>query len=265
MTKTQPVLDMEMQPKSETALAVEQPDALVAFIERAVHDTAIDVEKLDRLMQMHERATARVARERFNAAMTAAQKQMRPIAADADNPQTKSRYASYNALDRALRPIYTNHGFGLSFNTGDGAPVGWVRVLCDVTHSGGHEKQYKIDMPADGKGAKGGDVMTLTHATGAAASYGSRYLLKMIFNVSVGEDDRDGNDPHDREPPDGYDDWIDALESKAEEGLPALQAMWRVAMADETLKSYASYMTNTNRKGWETLKAKAAKIKAVTR
>jgi hypothetical protein len=35
--------------------------------------------------------------------------------------------------------------------------------------------------------------MTKTHATGAATSYGMRYLLKMIFNVAVGEDDDDGN------------------------------------------------------------------------
>jgi hypothetical protein len=47
-------------------------------------------------------------------------------------------------------------------------------------------------MPADGKGAKGGDVMTKTHAAGSAMSYGMRYLLKMIFNVAVGEDDDDG-------------------------------------------------------------------------
>ncbi len=54
-------------------------------------------------------------------------------------------------------------------------------------------------MPADGKGAKGGDVMTKTHATGAAASYGARYLLKGIFNIAVGDDDRDGNAPPETE------------------------------------------------------------------
>ncbi len=47
-------------------------------------------------------------------------------------------------------------------------------------------------MPADGKGAKGGDVMTKTHAAGSAFSYGQRYLLKLIFNVAIGDDD-DGN------------------------------------------------------------------------
>lgn len=69
-----------------------------------------------------------------------------------------------------------------------------VRVLCYVAHAQGHSRTYHIDMPADGKGAKGGDVMTKTHAVGAGASYGMRYLLKMIFNVAVGEDDADGND-----------------------------------------------------------------------
>jgi hypothetical protein len=56
-------------------------------------------------------------------------------------------------------------------------------------------RRYQADMPADGKGAKGGDVMTKTHATGSGMSYGMRYLLKMIFNVAVGEDDTDGNEP----------------------------------------------------------------------
>lgn len=67
-----------------------------------------------------------------------------------------------------------------------------MRVLCYVSHREGHTRTYKADMASDGKGAKGGDVMTKTHATGSAFTYGQRYLLKMIFNVAVGEDD-DGN------------------------------------------------------------------------
>ena len=94
-----------------------------------------------------------------------------------------------------LRPIYTNGGFSLSFDTGKDAPEGCVRVLCYVSHKSGHSRTYHVDMPADGKGAKGGDVMTKTHAVGAGMSYGMRYLLKMIFNVAVGEDDVDGNEP----------------------------------------------------------------------
>ena len=35
--------------------------------------------------------------------------------------------------------------------------------------------------------------MTKTHAFGSGTSYGMRYLLKMIFNIAIGEEDDDGN------------------------------------------------------------------------
>lgn len=150
---------------------------------------------MERLLQMQERVQSRDAEIAFNQAMNAAQQEMRPIAANASNPQTKSRYATYDKLDRVLRPIYTQHGFSLSFDEGDSPKSDHVRVLCYVSHNSGHTRTYHRDMPADGKGAKGGDVMTKTHAAGAAGSYGSRYLLKGIFNIAVGEEDEDGNRP----------------------------------------------------------------------
>ena len=167
---------------------------LLSVISRAAADQGTDVEKMERLMLMYERVEAKRAESSFNDAMSDAQSRMRTIGADANNPQTRSKYASYGKLDKALRPIYTDNGFSLSFDTGNDAPEGCVRVLCYVSHKAGHSRTYHVDMPADGKGAKGGDVMTKTHAVGAGMSYGMRYLLKMIFNVAVGEEDVDGND-----------------------------------------------------------------------
>ena len=166
--------------------------AVLNMITKAAINPDVDVEKMERLMAMHDRIVARQAEGEFNDAMAKAQAEMRPVAADADNPQTKSKYASFAALDRALRPIYTSHGFSLSFDTGDGAPEGYVRLLCYAGHRMGHTRTYRADMAADGKGAKGGDVMTKIHATGSAFTYGQRYLLKLIFNIAVGDDD-DGN------------------------------------------------------------------------
>lgn len=168
--------------------------SLMAIISRAASDPNTDIEKLERLMGLYERISGRQAEQSFNEGMNGAQADLRAVAADANNPQTKSKYASYPALDRAVRPVYAQHGFSLSFDTGDGAPPEHIRVLCHVAHTGGHTRTYHVDMPADGKGAKGGDVMTKTHAAGAAMSYGQRYLLKLIFNIAVG-DDRDGNAP----------------------------------------------------------------------
>lgn len=171
----------------------EQQGNTVSIFERLAKDPAVDVAKLEKLMELQERAQARDAKALFVSAMAAAQSEMKAVAADANNPQTRSRYASYEALDRALRPIYSRHGFALSYDTDDSPKPEHVRVMCEVMHIGGHSKTYHADMPADGKGAKGGDVMTKTHAVGSAMSYGQRYLLKGIFNVRVGEEDDDGN------------------------------------------------------------------------
>lgn len=173
------------------AVQAEQPNLLLA-IQRAATDPATDVVKMKELLAMAKEIRLEDARMSFNQAMASAQKAMRRVAADSKNPQTHSNYASYAALDRALRPIYTEHGFALSFGTGDAPSADMVRVTCHVSHEDGFTRDYHIDMPADGKGAKGGDVMTKTHATGSAITYGTRYLLKMIFNVAVGDDD-DGN------------------------------------------------------------------------
>lgn len=166
--------------------------ALMNAIISLASNPDIDMTRVASLTEMYERMSGRMAEQAFDSAMSDAQGEMRPIAADANNPQTKSKYASCAALDKALRPIYTKHGFGLSFDTADGAPADHVRVICRVSHKGGFARTPHIDMPNDGKGAKGGDVMTKTHAQGAAVTYGQRYLLKMIFNIAVGDDD-DGN------------------------------------------------------------------------
>jgi hypothetical protein len=161
--------------ETTTGEAADYAGGLLAVIERAARDPNVDIDKMERLIAVHERVHTRNAEAEFNTAMADAQAEMRPVAADASNPQTKSRYASYAQLDRAIRPIYTNHGFSLSFDEGECDKPDHVRVLCYVAHKGGFSRTYKRDMPADGKGAKGGDVMTKTHAVGAAGSYGSRY------------------------------------------------------------------------------------------
>ena len=159
---------------------------------------SVPIETLERLIALREKLAMQAAETQFNAAMSRAQSEMGRISTDATNPQTRSNYATYGKLDRAIRPVYVAHGLALSFDTGTAPAPDMLRVLCRVSHAAGYSREYHIDMPADGKGAKGGDVMTKTHATGSAASYGMRYLLKMIFNVAIGEDDVDGNMPIER-------------------------------------------------------------------
>lgn len=176
----------------EQALVPQRTTTPMSLIEMAVAKGA-DINTIERLVALQERMQAREAEMAFNDSMNKAQKSMGPVNTDLENTQTHSKYASYWALDKRVRPIYSLHGFSLSFDTGETEKPDTVRVLCYVSHVSGHTRTYHADMPADGKGAKGGDVMTKTHATGAAMSYGQRYLLKNIFNIAIGEEDTDGN------------------------------------------------------------------------
>lgn len=181
-----------VEQKTQPLQMAAEPSTIMGLIERAARDESVDIEKMERLMQMHDRMCAKQAETAFNMAMNAVQARMRRISADAQNNQTRSSYATYGKLDAALRPIYTDEGISLSFDT-EPAGDGLVGIVCYVSHIAGHTRAYRAAVPSDGKGAKGGDVMTKTHAFGSGASYGMRYLLKMIFNVAIGEDDDDGN------------------------------------------------------------------------
>lgn len=167
-------------------------DPLLSLIERASKDPTVDIDKMERLIAMHDRVKASGAQAEYDMAMSKAQSEMKTIKTNKSNSHTSSKYASYEAMDKAIRPIYAKHGFAMSFNTGDTPNAAEVRVLCTVSHRNGHRQEYRLDVPADGKGPKGDNVMTKTHATGSAISYGKRYLAGMVWNLSVGDDD-DGN------------------------------------------------------------------------
>jgi len=165
---------------------------LAAVITKAV-ELNTPIETINRLWEMKKEMMRIQAEQEFNDALSRLQAATGRISADATNPQTRSQYASYAALDRVLRPLYTAEGLAISFDTGDAKKEDDVRVLAYVSHKGGFTKTYTADMDASGLGPKGAPLMTKTHARGAAMSYGMRYLLKLIFNVAVGEDDIDGN------------------------------------------------------------------------
>jgi len=198
-----PATDKNWKPK-EDALVAPTPMSLMQYA--LEHGQA---DQLQILQEMYFKDQARKAEMAFNRAMNAAQAEITRISPDAYNQQTKSKWATYAKLDYILRPIYTRHGFALSFDTEPMPPeLQITRIKCHVSHIEGHTRTYYQDVPADGKGAKGGDVMTKTHAVGSSDSYGMRYLLKMIFNIAIGEDDNDGNGPVEVRPMKGLDDWV---------------------------------------------------------
>lgn len=194
------------QPQAGQVVPISDNTALMTAIAQAARDPNVDVDKMERLFAMHEKMQARQAEQAFSDAMKAAQADMPMVGKDRHNTQTNSDYATLDAINKAITPIYTRHGFSLTFDTEDSPLEGHVRVVCRVLHRDGHSKSYNYDTPMDGTGIGGKVNKTPTHARGSAITYGRRYLVLMIFNLSTGYDD-DGNAAS------GYDssDWLAAI------------------------------------------------------
>lgn len=173
-----------------TAPAVIETNSIMTKIIELASTPGINEAMVDRLIAWHEREQARQAMTAYNVAMSAAQGEIRAVTRNAYNDQTRSRFADLQAVDDAIRPIYTKHGFRLSFTeTPDDAPE--IKITCVVTR-GSHVETYSLSALSDMAGFKGTPNKTSVQGTGSAVSYLRRYLTCMIFNVAT-RDDNDGN------------------------------------------------------------------------
>jgi hypothetical protein len=217
--------------------------SLLQAIERAASNPDTDMDKMERLFKMHQQMLDHEAKKAFNEAMARAQAQMVPVANNATNDQTSSRYAKLAAINKAITPIYTQEGFSISFDTADSPIAGYLRTIAIVSHAGGHDRQYHLDLPPDDVGAKGNVNKTKVHATGSTNSYSRRYLVCMIFNVTT-EDDNDGNKKAEGMSEQQLADFKAAIEALAD--MDASKDLW---------KSIAKVCTDTkDRTGYAELK-----------
>lgn len=166
--------------------------AMVEAITRAASDPSVDAGKMERLWAIAKEAQAQQAEREYSEAMSAAQAEMPRIVKTALNKQTSSKYAKLEHVIDQITPVYTKHGFSLSFGTADSPLDKHIRITCETRHAGGHKESSWYDQPIDDAGIRGEVNKTPTHGRGSALTYGRRYLTTLIFNLSIGEDD-DGN------------------------------------------------------------------------
>lgn len=189
------VIDLSKASDRREVAVTAESTALITVIERAARDPSIDIDKMERLLAMQEKIFARQAEDAFNAAMALCQADMPQICPRNSNSQTNSMYAALEAIDHKARPVYTGHGFALSFGTIDCPLEGYYRQTCLVSHRGGHSRLYQADLPIDMTGMKGNQNKTGIQGFGSTMSYGQRYMTKLVFNIVIGGEDNDGNGP----------------------------------------------------------------------
>jgi hypothetical protein len=182
------------------AMATKAQDAsMVSMIERIVMDPSIPIDRLEQMLAMKERMEDRAredgerqAKKAYFAAMSKCQAELPVVIRNRTNDHTKSLYADLAAIEEQAMPIIHKHGFAVSFQPDGYNERGELRIKWEISHEEGHFRGDVAEIPVDGAGSQGKVNKTGTQAFGSTATYGRRYLLCMLFNISTG-DDRDGN------------------------------------------------------------------------
>jgi len=174
----------------DDSLAVAAPVThTLDLISRAASDPTIDVEKLERLLAMHERVLADQRRTAFMAALSRLQERLPQITKagailDRDGVM-RNRYAKLEDIDAVVRPLCAEEGFAFSY---DSEPVATgIRYSCKLSHRDGHAEIKTLVLPVD-QGAGRNAVQSV----GSSTSYARRYLLGMHLNLITRDEDDGG-------------------------------------------------------------------------
>lgn len=158
------------------------------------------IEAVKEFLAMSERmedrardAEERQAKKAYFAAMSECQAELPVVIKNKKNDHTKSKYADLAAIEEQAMPVIHRYGFAVSFQPDGYNEKGELQIKWEISHSAGHVRSDVAGIPLDNAGSQGKVNKTGTQAFGSTATYGRRYLLCMLFNISTG-DDRDGNE-----------------------------------------------------------------------
>lgn len=239
---------------SAVASALTHPSAQAEeqhFLLQLATNPAVDVAKLQAILQMHKDVKAQQARTAFNRAFTALQPELPVI--DETAKTDKTTYAPLEDIVEAVRPLCQKHGFSFGWESFF-PPDGQIRVVCTLTHVEGHERTCEFSAATDATGSK-----NAIQARASAVSYGQRYTLKALLGIvtrKVDDDGERGGKGGEREPvarPKDYMDRMDDLVACADNGTKALEAAWL-----KLPQAFRLYVNEMDRARWEKVKVRAA-------
>jgi hypothetical protein len=182
----------DYQPRAPQA--ANEAVAFLQVIERAASDPRVDIDKMERLLEMQERILVRNAKMAYSADLAVLQTKLPVIErngkitiTDKHNPNKviqSTKYALWEDINEAIKPVLAEYGFALSFRTGM-TSEGKITVTGILSHRSGHQEETTITLPHDSTGSK-----NAVQAVGSSASYGKRYTASALLNLtSRGEDD----------------------------------------------------------------------------
>ncbi len=254
------VIDLETTTPGSTVPARVEDQAsigLASVIERLAKNPKVDVQKIEKIIEFQERIMRHQAKAAFDAAFAEMQGELPVIderGAILVDQKLRSKYAKYEDIQAAIRPVLQKHGFAIRHrneNIGNGV----LKIVGILSHREGHSEQDEFLCPADKSGGKA-DIQ----AIGSTRSYGMRYTTIALLNIETRGLDDDGRKAarapvEDTPPPDGYKAWRDDMQAAADEGTPVLMAAF-----NQSTKEYRKLLQTSGE--WEQFKEHAKVVTA---
>lgn len=156
------------------------PPNILSVISEAVSNPDLDVEKMERLLGMYERVTAKEAEKAFFAAVARVKPKLPQIQQNGviyNKGVEQSRYALLEDIDETITPLLAEEGLSFSFNE-EGVGEFGRTFSARLAHKDGHTETKRLTLALDTSGAKNN-----TQASGSTVAYAMRYLIKMHLNI----------------------------------------------------------------------------------
>lgn len=175
----------------EGAVAVAGESAtILQIIQQVAMSPTADIDKMERLMAMHERFQAQQAKQQYDEALAQMQEEL-PVIGERGgirdkNGRIQSTYALWEDINEMIKPVLAKHGFALSFRTPRNEKG--IEVEGVLSHRAGHRETTSLLLPADVSGNKNG-----VQAVASSVSYGKRYTAGALLNFTTTGEDDDGN------------------------------------------------------------------------
>lgn len=175
------VVKLEKAATPANVPATSDTAAIFSMVQKLMIDPSVSVERANQALEFALRLKAEQARMDFDAAVSAAKSEIKPIARNATGHNNK-KYADFSAIAREVDPILSKHGLSYRFRSKQEGSQ--ISITCCLSHKGGHTEETTLFGPADTSGSK-----NAIQAIGSTTTYLQRYTLVLMLGLAASSDD----------------------------------------------------------------------------
>lgn len=247
------VSDRRETPATDVAVVGEvTPSQMLAIAVKRGADLAT----LEKFMDLQERWEKNQARKAFEAAVSAAKAEIKPIVKrqevdfTSQKGRTHYKYEGFADIAAEIDPILAKHG--LSYRHRSKQDGKRLTITCILAHRDGHSEETTLSADNDESGNKNS-----IQAIGSTSTFLQRYTVKLALGLSAAKDDdgKGGDGNRDTEPePEGYEQWAMDMEGLASDGMDALQAAWK-----RSAPAFRKYAAGPDAAWWNGVKDQASR------